>query len=218
MHNQLNVLSLSEQVYQYLREQMSIGDLFPGSIINIGKISKQLGISKTPLRDALIHLEVEGFVTILPRRGVKVNSLTLSDVKNAYDALSIIEASIIVDFFDRFEQIHFAQLEELHEKMISDVSKENYQDLFQTNLKFHNICVDRSDNTLLKKFMLPVKQKLYDFPKQNFLKEWELRNCMEHEQIIKFLKQGEPEKAGEILKQHWSFKYQEKFIKQFYSF
>ena len=72
---------------------MNLGFLLPGSTINIGEIAKQLGISKTPLRDALIHLEMEGFVTILPRRGVRVNVFELQDVKNAYDAIGLVEAA-----------------------------------------------------------------------------------------------------------------------------
>jgi len=80
MVNQLNIVSLREQVYEYLRKQMSLGIMVPGSVINIGEIAQQLGISKTPLRDALIHLEVEGFVSILPRRGVVVNTLGMEDV------------------------------------------------------------------------------------------------------------------------------------------
>lgn len=218
MKNQLNVLSLSEQVYQYLRRQMNLGIFLPGSTINMGELSEQLGISKTPLRDALILLEAEGFVTILPRRGVKVNTLTLLDVKNSYNAIGIIESSIIMDFFDRLNPSHFLRFEELNEKMICDINKEDFKDLFKTNLKFHDIYIDLSDNTFLKKFMIPIKQRLYDFPRQNFIKEWELQNCREHTQLIKLLKQGNLKKAAEILKQkHWSFEYQKSFIEQFHN-
>ncbi len=80
MTPRLNILSLREQVYEYLRNEMITGGLVPGSTINLNRIAEQLGISKTPLRDALIHLELEGFVTILPRKGVMVNALTLEDV------------------------------------------------------------------------------------------------------------------------------------------
>ena len=58
MKTPLTVLSLREQVYEYLRNEMTTGSLTPGSAINLNKIAEQLGISKTPLRDALIHLEI----------------------------------------------------------------------------------------------------------------------------------------------------------------
>ena len=72
----LNIKSLKEQVYEYLREQMRRGEILPGSAIDMEETSKKLGVSKTPLRDALLQLEMEDFVTILPRRMVVVNSLT----------------------------------------------------------------------------------------------------------------------------------------------
>ncbi len=125
MNIQLDISSLREQVYTYLRKRMTRGDLVPGSIINIGKIAKQLGISKTPLRDALIHLEVEGFVTILPRRGVRVNMLELIDVKNAYNAIGMVEASITLECFEKIRPSHISRLEKLNEKMISDIENVN---------------------------------------------------------------------------------------------
>ena len=218
MKDQLNIISLREQVYTYLRKQMTIGALLPGSTINIGKIAKQLGISKTPLRDALIHLEVEGFVTILPRRGVQVNFLELIDVKNAYDAIGMVEASIVMDCFEKLKPSHILKLEKLNKIMISDIENNDFQRLFRTNLEFHDIYLSVSENQLLKKFILPIKQRLYDFPRQNYLKEWELRNCAEHHDFITLLKENNPKKAAKVLKNvHWSYEFQENFIKIFYN-
>ena len=218
MQIQLNVLSLREQVYTYLRQQMSLGILVPGSTINIGEIASQLGISKTPLRDALIHLEVEGFVTILPRRGVCVNVLTLAYVKNAYTAIGMVEASIVKDCFDRIEPSHISKLEELNETMIQDVEKNDFTRLFNTNVEFHDVYLDISNNELIKKFILPIKQRLYDFPRQNYISQWEIQNCKEHQAFIDCLKQGKPEKAAKALKDvQWSFEYQKNFIKKFYN-
>ncbi len=218
MENQLNITSLREQVYAYLRKQMNLGTFIPGSTINIGEIAKQLGISKTPLRDALIHLEIEGFVTVLPRRGVRVNMLELADVKNAYDAIGMVEASIILDCFERIKPSHISKLEKLNEAMISDIKKNDFKQLFKTNLQFHDVYLNVSDNKLLKKFILPIKHRLYDFPKKNYINDWENRNCKEHQMFIDHLKEGNSKDAAKTLKDvHWSFDFQEVFIKKFYN-
>ncbi len=217
MDDQLNILSLREQVYAYLRKQMTLGTLVPGTTINIGEIASQLGISKTPLRDALIHLEIEGFVTILPRRGVRVNMLELSDVKNAYDTIGMVEASIIMDCFEKIKPSHISKLEKLNEIMISDIKNNDFKRLFNTNLQFHDVYIDISDNDLLKNFILPIKQRLYDFPRQNYINEWEMKNCKEHQVFIDYLKTGNAKAAAKTLKDaHWSFDFQKNFIKQFY--
>jgi len=219
MDYQVNTTPLREQVYTYLRKQMNLGALIPGSTINLGEIAKQLGISKTPLRDALIHLEIEGFVTIIPRRGVRVNLLELRDVKNAYEAMGIIETSIVLDCFESISQSHILQLEELNRKMVADIKKNDFNRLFDLNLKFHDVYLNVSDNDYLKKFIIPIKQRLYDFPRKNYIKEWEMRNCKEHQLFIDHLKAGRAENAATVLKDvHWSFDFQKDFIKEFYNF
>lgn len=217
MKPRLNILSLREQVYEYLRQEMTNGSLVPGSAINLNRIAAQLGISKTPLRDALIHLEIEGFVTILPRRGVMVNGLDLKDIKDAYHAIGIIEAAIVQDCFDRITPAHISRLEDLNQTLRKNIKRDDFSDLFQTNLAFHNVVIDLSDNPLLKKFISPIKYRLYDFQGQSYIPEWELRNCDEHDQYIQFLKDRNPVSAGEVLKDiHWSFEVQKSFIRQFY--
>lgn len=217
MKPRLNVLSLREQVYGYLRHEMTHGGLMPGSAINLNKIAAQLGISKTPLRDALIHLEIEGFVTILPRRGVMVNSLSLKDVKDAYHAIGTIEAAIVEDCFDRLTPDHILRLEDLNQQLREDILRDDFSDLFQTNLAFHSVMNDLSDNPLLEKFITPIKHRLYDFQSRAYVPEWELRNCEEHDRYIRFLKEKNPAAAARVLKEtHWSFEVQEDFIRQFY--
>ena len=218
MNGRLKFSSLSDQVYDHLRRQMNQGGLLPGSTINIGEIASQLGISKTPLRDALIHLEFEGFVTILPRRGVKVNELTIEDVKNAYDAIGLTEGFIVRQCIDKITSAHIQQLESLNQQIREDIKRDNFSKLFKNNLAFHNIYLHVSTNEMLKRFILPIKHRLYDFPRQNFIKEWELRNCDEHDQFITYLKDGDAQRAASVLQDtHWSFEVQKDYIFTFYN-
>ncbi|MCG8566271.1 MAG: GntR family transcriptional regulator [Desulfobacterales bacterium] len=218
MNTPLNVSSLRQQVYDYLRTEMLNGELTPGSTINLAQIAQRLGISKTPLRDALIHLELEGFVTILPRRGVRVNTLELTDVEYAYDAVGVVEAAIVTDCFEKIQDHHIAELKSLNAKMIHDIQHNDFSHLFQTNLAFHNVFVELSDNPLLKDFIHPIKYRLYDFQGHHYIPDWELRNCHEHEQFIQALEEKDARKAAGIMKDvHWSYQVQQQFIKQFYA-
>jgi len=213
----LKYASLSEHVYLHLRKRMNSGDLTPGSTINIGEIASELGISKTPLRDALIHLECEGFVTILPRRGVLVNELSMDDVRKAYDSIGLIEAFIIRECIDKITVDHISTREEIKRRMIDQIRREDFSDLFENNLEFHNTFLEISSNEMLKKFILPIKHRLYDFPRQNFIPKWELRNCEEHARIIDCLKKKDGSGAADILQNvHWSFEFQKTFILEFY--
>jgi len=213
----LNLTSLREQVYQYLREEMQSGALTPGSSINLNSVSRKLGISKTPLRDALIQLEVEGFVSILPRRGVLVNKLTRREIENIYQIIGSLEASVVTAVFDQFIQAHIDQMRQLNAEQIAALSNKDFDTYYKLNLEFHDVFLSLSDNDTLKKIIRPLKQRLYDFPRRGYLKDWEKQHLTEHEKFIAAIAQGERERAGDIIRnQHWSFDVHKKFLDRFY--
>jgi DNA-binding GntR family transcriptional regulator len=214
----LNLQPLREQIYQYLRREMQEGDLLPGSSIDLNRISQELGVSKTPLRDAIIQLEAKGFVTILPRRGVLVNVLTLRDVKNIYEVLGSLETSVILSVFDRLGEDRLAHMDEINAKYRKASVNGDYEQIYRLNLAFHDTFLELSGNSEMKTLIVPLKQRLYDFPRRAYLSEWELRNAEEHEQFIQAIRNSNINGAQEIWKDlHWSFSYQEGFIRRFYA-
>jgi DNA-binding GntR family transcriptional regulator len=213
----LNTKSLREQVYEYLRDEINNRKLLPGATININEISRQLGISKTPLRDAIIQLEIEGFVTILPRRGVTVKKLSLQEIKNSYQIVGALEGTVIIDVFERIGKSHISRLEKLNAKQIKALDRKEYDRYYKLNLDFHSVFLDLSDNKTLKSIVMPAKQRLYDFPRRGYIKEWELNNLKEHNQFIELIKKKDRLGAAAIIRDvHWSFKVQEKYVRQFY--
>lgn len=214
----LKTFSLREQVYAYLREQMASGELLPGAAINMNKLSATLGVSKTPLRDALIQMECEGLVEILPRRGIRVTTTDLEDVRHAYDAIGALEGSIIASVFDRLEEKHAAKLEVINQRMTAEIAADNFDRYFLDNLAFHEVYLALSGNEMVKRFITPIKERLYDFPRRIYLPEWEKRNCAEHQQFIDCIRSGDKDGAVTIMRDvHWSYEVQEDYIKRFYA-
>ncbi|MGZ7046130.1 MAG: GntR family transcriptional regulator, partial [Candidatus Aminicenantales bacterium] len=113
----LNIKSLKEQVYEYLREQMRTGEIRPGAVIDMEETSKKLGVSKTPLRDALLQLEMEDFVSILPRRKVVVNVLEEADIRNYYDIIGALESAALLKAFDRLRPSDIDAMQALNDAM-----------------------------------------------------------------------------------------------------
>lgn len=150
------VRSLREQVYEYLRNEMYHGRMEPGSFINLKDISQRLGISKTPLRDALIQLECEGFVNILPRRGVLIKKLTIEDVKNILMVVGALESAVILSVFDKIGPKQINRLEALNRKMIAAVEREDFATYYRLNIDFHNVFLDLNENTDLQRIVTPL--------------------------------------------------------------
>jgi DNA-binding GntR family transcriptional regulator len=109
----LNLKSLREQVYDYLRNAISRGEILSGSFLDLNRIGRELGISRTPLRDALIQLETEGFVSILPRRGVLVSALTLDEIRHLYEIIGALEGVVIMEVRGRLGSGHFRRMRSL---------------------------------------------------------------------------------------------------------
>ncbi len=213
----VNLLSLREQVYNYLRDQMHKGHIMPDVMLNLNEISKILGVSKTPLRDALIRLEAEGFVAIYPRKGVSVNQLTLHDIHDIYQIIGAIEGEVLREIFGSIKKRHIDKLRSLNAEMRNVLHRQKYYEYYTLNLDFHNVFLQLSKNTSLDRTLMPLKQRLYDFQFRPYVHAWEDRNCKEHDQIIESIEQGRQEEAIHLLRDvHWSYSVQEEFIRQFY--
>jgi DNA-binding GntR family transcriptional regulator len=209
--------SLREQVYDFIREQLTQGKLIPGAAINLNALSDELGISKTPLRDALLQLDTEGFVTISPRRGVFVNRLTLEDIRNCYEIIGALESNVILAVFDGIQPLHIEKMKLLNRELKASIRNEDFQAYYQQNILFHDVFLDMSHNQSLKRIIAPMKRRLYDFPRRGYIKEWELGNCRDHDRLIDAFESGDRDAAIHVWQDvHWSFAAQEKHIRRFY--
>lgn len=214
-----SVVSLRQQVYDYLRRQMNSGELRPGSAINLGEMSSRFGISRTPLREALLQLEAEGFVTIYPRKGIVVNPLTENDIRHAYEVIGALEASVIFNERERITTSETGLMRELNELMRRSLENDDFAEFYDHNVAFHNVYLDLTDNRGLIRTAMTLKQRLYDFPRRKgFVKEWEMASTGEHERFIQLLESGDTKAASDYMRDvHWSFEVQKPWIRRYYS-
>lgn len=214
----LNLKSLREQVYEYLRGAINRGDLAPGAFLDQNQLSAELGISRQPLRDALIQLETEGFVAILPRRGVVVSRLGLDDIRHLYEVIGALESAVVVSVFPKMSGSHFSQLRSLNADMVVAIGHSDFDTYYDLNLAFHNVFLDLSDNAALVRTVEVSKQRLYDFPRaKDFVLEWELTSTTEHAEFIDLLERGDGRAAADYLRDvHWSFEVQRPFVLRYY--
>lgn len=214
----LNVKSLKEQVYEYLKTQIQNRKLMPGDVINMDATSKMLGISKTPLRDALIQLEMEGFVVIAPRKGIYVNKLTLEDIREFYQMIGALEASAVMSAFPLISEKHIKKMKKLNEDMKNAIENNNFSLFYKNNLEFHDIYINLSNNKTMIKTLLNLKKRLYDFPGQDkWIKEWEIDSLKDHQFIIDSLEKKKPMEAAKyIVDIMWNFEHYREYIIKYY--
>lgn len=211
-------LSSREIVYEYIRRQMKEGNLLPGSVLDLKAISRKLGTSSTPLRDSIIRLEAEGYLTIYPRSKVVVNSLELEDFPFLYEIMGSLEYTVIASHMSCYTEEILARMRGYNEKMKIAIEKGDMSAYDTIHYAFHGIFFDVSPNIFAKRILTPIKDRLWDFPRKNFIRDWYIDAINEHELIIRAIENKCPEDLMHAIKElHWGFVYNEKFIKKVYN-
>ena len=214
----VSVKTLREKVYAYLKEQINSRGLTEGEFLDLTRIGMELGISRTPLRDALFQLESEWFITIFPRRGVMVNALDMKTVRDIYEIVGALESSALLSVAVKFSEGDVRRMAELDVMMQRALDKNDFGTYYCHNVAFHDTFLGKSENEELVRYARIQRERLYDFPRlRGFLKEWEQSNLYEHVEMTKLLERGDFEAAANYLRDvHWSFSVQERFIRKYY--
>jgi DNA-binding GntR family transcriptional regulator len=210
--------TLREKVYAHLKRMIKENRLSPGEFIDLNLIGDELGMSRTPLRDALFHLENEGFITIYPRRGVMLNQLDLRTIKNIFEIVGALESAALLSVRDSFSGDDIRRMASLDEMMASCLDTGDLDAHYRHNVAFHDVFLGKSENGELVRAARIQRERLYDFPeKRALLLDWERSNLEEHFEIVRLLERDDFKGASDYLRDvHWSYPVQEKYIKRFY--
>lgn len=215
----LNTNSLRKQVYEYIKGELNSGRLKPGDPIDQKQLAAALGISKTPLRDSLISLEAEGFVQIIPCKGVIVKRLSTEEVRNLYSIGGALEREAIELAGENLGPEDLAKMQALIEDAEAAIASEDFDRCPELNEAFHDVVLEKCGNEHLVSILRNVRARLYDFPKREIgmLPHWEKHYWMEHREFLSLLASGRIREAGEYMKNvHWSFEKYRKEIEILY--
>jgi DNA-binding GntR family transcriptional regulator len=213
-----SIATLREKVYNHLKKLIKARKLKSGEFIDLNLIGRELGMSRTPLRDALFQLESDGFITIYPRRGVMLNSLDLKTVRDIYEIVGALESAALLSAADKISDGDIAEMKRLDDEARACLDREDYEPLYRCNVAFHNVFLGKSRNEEMKRAARIQRERLYDFPEwRSLLSDWERSNLLEHAEIVRLLEGGDFKGAADYLRDvHWSYSVQEKYIRTYY--
>ncbi|MBB5205574.1 DNA-binding GntR family transcriptional regulator [Inhella inkyongensis] len=127
--------ALYQEVAEHLRQRIFNRQLEPGSWIDEMALCAELGISRTPLREALKVLAAEGLVTMKVRRGAYVTEMSERDVREAYQLLALLESDAAAQVATRASSAEIQELDELHQALEQHVAQRD--EFFHANEQFH---------------------------------------------------------------------------------
>ncbi|MDR2174795.1 MAG: GntR family transcriptional regulator [Synergistaceae bacterium] len=217
---------LRKQVYDYLRELLISGQLKAGDFINQGELTAKLGISRTPLRDSLMQLEAEGFVSIIPCRGVRINPLTRDAIKNIYQISGALEGAAFESVFRLVTEERLQELGGLIRETEALMNAGDFSVCHENNVTFHESILNLCGNDELLKMLRRSRQRLYHFPGVRTpdlstaaakLTSWEREYWAQHRRIVDLFRNGTPQELGHYIRcVHWDFDGVEDSILLFY--
>lgn len=203
------VRMLRDDVYKYLWDQIKNKLFVPGEFIDLNSIAKKLNVSRTPLREALIVLENEGFVKILPKKGIYINPITLQDTNDLYEIIGALESSIIINEWDKITDELIDEMEAVN-RQILDTS--DYELQYDLNKQFHFLYINLSGNVEMKEYLARLYRRIYDFSGINFGAKFQQNNVHGHEIFITLLREKNKfDSANYIRDVHWKFRVPEIF-------
>lgn len=211
--------SLKDCVMDYLRQEMELGNLKPGERINEKELCQKLGVSRTPIREALIQLEREGFIEISPRKSIRVKKLTLKEIEDIYQVIGALESEAAEIACDRLTSEDLAKMEKDYEQMVQALAEDDFKKYMDINLELHNIHLKLCGNEILVNIVNQLKKRLYDFPRIMLkIPEWEEKCIEEHRLLIQYFKEKNKAAIKDLIKnKHWGFENNRQFILVYYN-
>ena len=195
--------TLWERVYLYLRQEILELRIAPGTLLMEVPLAETLGVSRGPLREALGRLASEGLVTITPRRGAVVTTLTKGDFLDAYQVREALEALAVRLAVPRLSVADFAEFDRLMGIMADAAASRDATRFFDANSDFHEAFVVASGNAKnLEMYRLLIGQMSpYRRPSASLRGSLEV-SIAEHRDILAAARAGDTDKTIELVLHH----------------
>jgi DNA-binding GntR family transcriptional regulator len=199
----LENLTLWQRVHERLREQILSGDLEPGAELAEVALSEQLGVSRGPIREALGRLASEGLVTVRPRRGAVVRSLSKEEFLELYQVREALELMAVKLAVPRLRAEDFEALQDLIETMARHAEQDEVAQFFAANAAFHGRLLEASGNGKLQELYRQMLGQLGRYRLRSVTLRGNLqRSVAEHAAILREAKRGDAERAAQLMSEH----------------
>jgi len=198
-----NYLSLKDRVYQNIKFQIMTGTLKPGNRLPEEELSKAMNISRAPIREAFNRLEKEGFITIIPRKGAAVSTVTIQMIEDIFEIREILELLAVKKSLGK---IFIKELEKVGDSLKKFIDKptniENCMKYLTLDKKFHDLLSQNCGNKKLIELLSNLQEQIHWLRNISLKRITFAGSVKEHLVIIEALKKNDKELITKVLLQH----------------
>lgn len=194
---------LREAVCETLRDAIRKGILEPGERLMEVQLAEELGISRTPVREAIRKLEQEGYVIMMPRRGTYVSDISTNDVKEIFEIRSALESLAAGLAARRIEPEELETLQNLLMEIEGYIAKNDIEKIVETDIKFHGLLYKVSCNERLVNIISNLKEQLARFRTLSMSYPGRLQETLEeHSEMVEAIANGDVSAARDAAEHH----------------
>lgn len=196
-------LPLRDVVFNTLRQAILRGELKPGERLIEIQLANKLGVSRTPIREAIRKLELEGLVLMIPRKGAEVADITEKSLRDVLEVRKVLEELSVQLACEKMTEEEIEELKVAAEEFKQTLKSADVTEIAEADVHFHDIIYTASGNQKLIQILNNLREQMYRY-RVEYLKEEEAypKLIAEHEALIRCIKKREKEEAMKIMCRH----------------
>ena len=198
-----NYKPLRELVFESLREAIISGQLRPGERLMEIQLAEEMGVSRTPVREAIRKLELEGLVVMIPRKGAYVAGLSLKDIVDVFEIRGALEGLAAELAAERITDNELEELERYLVKIADDIEKGDLDKVVATDTEFHSILYQASRNQRLSQIISNRREHIQRFRTTSLSYPGRMKTALEeHRKIVEAISARDCELAFKLAQEH----------------
>lgn len=201
--NMNEFLPLRDVVFNTLRQAILRGELKPGERLMEIQLANKLGVSRTPVREAIRKLELDGLVLMIPRKGAEVAQISEKSLRDVLEVRRSLEALAVRLACERINRQALAELKEAEQAFEEVLGNDDITIVAEADVAFHSILYIATDNQRLIQLLSNFREQMYRY-RVEYLKRRECHSQLlsEHRDMIRFIENGDEDAAIRITCQH----------------
>jgi DNA-binding GntR family transcriptional regulator len=193
----------SDKIRLEIESAIKSGVLLPGDAINEAELATQHGVSRTPIREALIQLQVQGLLTSLPRGGMVVAKMDLQQLLAMWELLAELEGIAARLACQRMLPEELAAIVQIHQDSEKAVAAEDMAAWQDSNLRFHELIYRATRNPFLRQEVLRMRTRTGFYRQHAFAALGKIRSSFEqHLPIVEAFQKADPQAAAAAMTAH----------------
>lgn len=194
--NLSNYLPLRDVVYNSVRDAILSESLKPGKRLMETELAQMLGVSRTPVREALRKLEIDGFIEMPPRKGAIVKGTSIKEIKDVLEIRTSLEALATRLACGKMDNKDKIKLKNARDKFVDAISNNDVNEMVITDTNFHDIIFKSTGNDKLIQIINKLKEQIYRYRTIYIRDKYYLENIvLEHDEILDAIIKNDIQKA-----------------------